>query len=77
MRCPTCDAPLRVVRTVRSSPQQKAVEWACEQCHASWVGATTVLRSQSEYGTGAHALASKLRSGELRIELSGGDGGAA
>lgn len=67
MNCPYDDAKLEIVRSI-SNPAGRSSEAICPVCHRCFVAVTLILHEQGGYGTGATAVASKIRSGTLVVK---------
>lgn len=66
MDCPICNQPSKVVRTYAAGQGAKTVERVCPQGHQH-VYAVQLVGAVDKRGTGAYAVASKLRRGENPI----------
>lgn len=71
MKC-KCGGDLRITRTVSAGESAKAHETTCPACHRTYVAVTTILHEQGAYGSGPHAVARRIRSGELKVKVEHG-----
>lgn len=63
MRCPLCNEPTKVVRSLYAGPAGKALERRCPNGHR-WTFATQLVGQIKKRGDGVHAIAARLARGE-------------
>lgn len=70
LKCPSCrKGDLRIVKTVKATESAKTSEGECTSCGIPWTLAVTIVGKANGRGNGAHATATKLRNGKLRVKI--------
>ena len=69
MNCKKCGSRLRVVRTCSGGEGGQVRESECPSCYSTYVVVSFVSHEQGGYGTGASAVAGRLRDGKMKARL--------